>query len=155
MSEAFARGQNASFDHALELARESARRDPRCAECRAILGYILMTREWKWKEAETELEQAWNHNRRDPQIRNWRAQLLPAIGRLSEAQQQAQACVSLDVTRAGSFALLASVLYFSGQYREAIQEADKALGLHLPFQPAFKWRYRSHLMLGEYCCRAA
>lgn len=149
LAEAFARGQNSSFDHARKLARESVRRDPRCAECRGILGYILMTRDWNWKEAEAELQQAWQLNPRDPQVRNWRAQWLAAHGRLPEAKTEAQACVSLDPTRPGSLALLASVHYFSGQYQEALREANNALGLHPRFQPAFKWRYRAHLLLGE------
>ena len=44
---------------------------------------------------------------------------------------------------------VSSVLYLQGRYREAIQEAEKAVALNRAFQPAHYWMYRSHQQLGE------
>jgi DNA-binding winged helix-turn-helix (wHTH) protein/tetratricopeptide (TPR) repeat protein len=149
LAECFSRSQNSSFTHARELAAEAVRDDPTCGECRAILGYILMTREWKWDEAGREFEEAARLVPNDPQVRNWRTQWLIIRGEFNRAVSEAEALVRMDRSKPESLATLASAFYFSGRYKEAVDAADKALGLNLKFQPAYKWRYRSHMMLDE------
>jgi DNA-binding winged helix-turn-helix (wHTH) protein len=121
------------FDQTIALARRAAA-DPQCAECRAILGYILMTREWNWKEAGVHLRAA---NAREPvsiQWRLWYGQWLSIAGSLTEAEQVARAAIAQNPSRPQARTLLASVLFLQDRPAEAFHEgvaATTADNLHM------------------------
>jgi tetratricopeptide (TPR) repeat protein len=52
----------------LELARQSEQMDAGCGECHAIMGFVLFSRYWKWREAGEYLSRAIALNPGDPQI---------------------------------------------------------------------------------------
>jgi tetratricopeptide (TPR) repeat protein len=112
--------------------------DSNCGECHAIVGFILFTQYWNWTEADQHLRLAVALNPDDPQIRYWSAQLQSALGHPAE-------CLSLiDValTRAPyGFNLLvmkAGCLYFTRDYKTAVEVSDRALALNL--DGGWAWR---------------
>lgn len=109
------------FDAAVALARRAANANPDCAECRAILGYILMTREWNWREAGEHLRAV---NAREPastQWRLWYAQWLSVAGSLMEAEQVARAAIAQNPALPQARSLLASILFLQDRPAEAYQ----------------------------------
>src|SRR5205823_3218984 len=58
LAEAMARSVEPSFGQALTIAERAVHNDPHCAECKAIAGWILLTREWQFRKAKTYLEEA-------------------------------------------------------------------------------------------------
>lgn len=149
LAEAYSRGSNRELAYARDLARQAVAKDPSCADCHGVLGYILMSREWRWREAEDAIRTALGLDPGNPQLQVWLAQCLAARGQLESAVSTAEEAVRLDPTRPGSLAALASTLYFAGRLADAVSAADKALGLQPSFQPAYKWRYRAFLLLGD------
>lgn len=149
LAEAYSRGSNQEFSHARDLAQEAVFRDPACARCQGVLGYILMTRDWRWAEAEHALREAIRLAPEDPQPAAWLAQWLTARGQVEAAVATAEEAVRLDPTQPGSLATLAAAQYFAGRPADALSAADRAAGVMPAFQPAHKWRYRAFLLLGN------
>lgn len=149
MAESAARLGRSSFEVAVQLARLAVKGDPTCNECRAVLGYVLGTRGWKWEEAGRHLSQAIQADGTQVYWRLWYAEWLAVHGRLDEAWQQAEHSARLSPSEPRTHSTAAFVRYFQGRYREAIQEAEKATALNRAFQPAHYWMYRSYQQLGE------
>lgn len=142
------RGQLA-FQAAIELARRAASRDPRCAECQGIAGYILMTRAWQWQEAGTLLARSIELDGSNLTHRLWYGEWLAIQGRFTEALEQADAAVHARPQEPRTHTLRAAVNYLAGRYREAIQAGGNAIALDARHQPAHYWMWRSHAMLGD------
>ncbi|MCC6362716.1 MAG: winged helix-turn-helix domain-containing protein [Bryobacterales bacterium] len=74
-----------SPDAAIEHALHGISIDPECAECHAILGYLLFSTKWKWDEGGRHLSKAISLKPADPQIQLWLAQREAAVGRTRQA----------------------------------------------------------------------
>ncbi|MBL8212883.1 MAG: winged helix-turn-helix domain-containing protein [Bryobacterales bacterium] len=149
LAESAARLGRSSFEVSIQLARLALQGDAACNECRAVLGYVLGTRGWKWEEAGHHLAGAVQADGTQVYWRIWYAEWLAVQGRLAEALEQAQKAALVAPAEPRTHSTVASVLYLQGRYREAIQEAEKAVALNRAFQPAHYWMYRSHQQLGE------
>ena len=132
----------------LEMAQRSVRLDPKCGECRAILGFLLYTQFWRWNEAEAELSRALRLNASEPQIWYWVAQLRAALGRPTE-------CVKLLEDAVGRFphafnllVMKAGCLYFNRDYAAAIATSDRALAVNHP--GGWTWRSRALFLTGRH-----
>lgn len=148
-AEASARLGKASFDVSIELARSAVRNDPGCGECRAVLGYVLGTRGWKWDEAATHLASAVESNPNQLYWRLWYAELLAVQGKLDAALAQAEAAAKLAPAAPRVYSTLAYIRFFLGDYHGALAQTEKAIALDRRFQPGHYWAYRSHLALGD------
>lgn len=149
LAETTARFSNGPAEAAITMAREALQSDPACDECMAILGYILMTREWAWEEAGDLLERAIESDPQDLQRQLWYAQWLSVQGRLAEAQHHAERAIQLDSTRPHGRALLAGIHYFAGRHSQAIQEAQTAIAMNRKHYQAYLWLERSYMMAGR------
>lgn len=147
LAEVMARNVDASSDQAAVFAQRAVRLDPRCARCQAIAGWILMTRQWRFREGASYLERALALDRRDPQTLLWHAQMVACSGRLERALSEIEQARALDFKHPGVAAMRAAILYFSGRYDDAIQAGQEALGLKPDFSSAYEWIYRSQLHL--------
>jgi len=127
LAEGMARSGEAQPEQSQAMAERALRLDPNCAECKAIAGWILMTREWRFREALRYLDDAVSQKPDDAQIRLWHAQMLASAGRLEQALQEINHTVALDASRASSITMRAGILYLSGRYEEAISNARQAL----------------------------
>ncbi|MCW5964863.1 MAG: winged helix-turn-helix domain-containing protein [Bryobacterales bacterium] len=146
LAETAARFAKAPVPIATELARDALKSDPRCAECMATLGYILMSREWAWEEAGSYLRAATLQNPNEIHHRLWYSQWLCLQGRLAEAQLQAEHAVVLDPRRPQSRSQLAGIHYFAGRNREAIEEARATVALSRKSFQAFLWMERAFML---------
>jgi DNA-binding winged helix-turn-helix (wHTH) protein/Tfp pilus assembly protein PilF len=134
---------------ALEFARKSVALDRACVDCRAILGWVLLARQWNFEEAATHLNEALRADANHARALLWRSQLLAATGNLHEALEDVQRAVELEPANDATRTMLAGVLYLRGNYRQSIEEAERATGMN-PANPApFDWVYRSQIQLGE------
>ena len=149
LAEAMARTGEARPEQARAMAERALRLDSNCAECKAIAGWIMMTREWRFREALRYLDDAVSQKPDDPVIRLWHAQMLASAGQPEQALKEINYAVSLDPIRAPSVTMRAGILYLSGRYEEAISTARHALGLQPDSSSAWDWIYRSSIRLNR------
>ena len=132
------------------LARDAVRLDPSCARCQATLGYILGTREFHLREAETVLSTAVRLEPGQWRYHAWLAQYLAAQGQFSAALRELDAGIGTAPIATGPLTEKAGVLYLMGRYAESVELASQALALNPRAQPAMAWRARAHLMQGHW-----
>ena len=149
IAEFAARQGNLTFDNSLDLARRAASAAPSCAECQAIAGFVLMSRAWKWAEAEAHLRRATELNPNNPTHRIWYAEWLSVNGRLPEALAHAQAAVRLAPAEPRAHNILALVHFLSSRYPDALLASRNAVALDPRFRPAHYWMYRTYLQTGD------
>ena len=149
MGELIARRGNLNWDDSVTLVRRSLELDPNCALCQAIAGYVFMSRGWKWEEAGRHLDRAVALDGEDSVRRIWYAEWLSTQNRLADARRQAETAARLAPADGFPLAMLAGVHYLSGNYRESIRTAGRALALDEHLQPAHYWMYRSYAALGD------
>jgi len=149
MAEAIARRGKLNWDDSIRLVRQSVELDPNCSLCQAIAGYVYMSRGWKWDDAGRHLDRAIALDSEDPVRRIWYAEWLSTQNRLAEARTHAEAAARLAPADGFPLAMLAGVHFLSGNYRESIRTAGRALTLDERLQPAYYWMYRSYQALGD------
>ena len=149
LAEGMARSGDAQPQQARAMAERALRLDSNCAECKAIAGWILMTREWRFREALRYLDDAVSQEPDDARIRLWHAQMLASAGRLEQALKEISYAVALDTSLASTITMRAGILYLSGRYDEAISNARQALGLQPDYSSAWDWIYRSCIQLNR------
>jgi tetratricopeptide (TPR) repeat protein len=149
LAEGMARSGEARPEQARAMAERALRLNANCAECKAIAGWIMMTREWRFQEALRYLDDAARQKPDDAKIRLWHAQILATAGRLERALEEINYAVSGDPSRAASVTMLAGILYLSERYEEAISTAREALGLQPGYSAAWDWIYRSCIRLNR------
>lgn len=148
MAEASARMGNESFGRAIDLARAAVAADPTCVECRVILGWVIMTREWKWEESGRLLADAVAGSA-TPFAHQAYSHWLAIHGRLPEARVQAERAVQLEPANAASLAQLQLVAYLEGRYHEAVTVGHQAAQLNPNIHNAHYWRHRALILLGD------
>ncbi len=149
MAESAARRGNLTFDAAIDLARLAVKRDPDCGECQAIAGYVLMSRGWKWAEAEAHLKRATEIDPNAATRRIWYAEWLAVHNRLPEAMEHAQAALRLAPAEPRTHTMAALIHYLAGRYRESVRAAENAVSLDPRHNPSYYWMYRSYLQMGN------
>ena len=148
LAEASARLGQDSFSLAIDLARSALAADRTCAECRSVLGYILMTRAWNWTESRQLLDQALRDAPQNAQARVWSSLWFAVHGRLAEAGTEANAAIAIEPANAQAHAQLASVHYLAGRYADALTAAEHASQLNPKLQVAHYWRARTLMITG-------
>jgi DNA-binding winged helix-turn-helix (wHTH) protein/tetratricopeptide (TPR) repeat protein len=149
LAEVMARSPDALPEQAGQMAERSIGMDSGCVECRAIAGWILLTREWQFREAEKYLQDAATQKPQDSRILLWHAQMLACAGRLDRAVEEIDRAVRLDSTNPAVFTMRAGILYLSGRYEDAIAAAQQSLGLEPGYSSAYDWIYRSSIRLNR------
>ena len=139
IAEVMARSPDGSPEQAALIAEQSVHMDPRCAECKGIAGLVLMSRAWRFREAQKYLEQAAAEKPGDSRIRLWHAQMLACAGRLDHALQEIDAARRLDAASPAVATMRAGVLYLSGRYEASIASARQALSLQPGYSSAYDW----------------
>lgn len=145
LAELTARYGKTSFETATDIARQAVASDPQCRECRAVLGYVLMTREWAWEEAGQHLRQVVSREPVQQQWRLWYAQWLSVAGPLDESEREARAAIAMDPARPHGHSLLASILFMQGRSAEAMEEGIASLTLDIRHVPGHQWLQRLYL----------
>ena len=149
LAEHSARYGKSTFGTAIELSRKAVAVDPGCGECKAIAGFVTMTREWKWGEAGRLLEDSVRMDPDQPQRRIWYAMLLAATGRLPEALGQAETAARLNPALAQAHAVLGMIQYFLQHYGEAIRECEQTIALDPSQMSGYYWLARTYMVTGK------
>jgi DNA-binding winged helix-turn-helix (wHTH) protein/Tfp pilus assembly protein PilF len=149
LAEAAARFGKYKFEAAAELANKSLSLDPNCGECQAIWGYILMTREWRWKEAGKFLAGAVREDANKPHRLIWYAMWLSLHGRLDEALEQADQAVLARPNSPQAHSARSMVHFLAGRYQQSLASADTSIALGPSYQPGHYWLGRAQMMLGN------
>jgi tetratricopeptide (TPR) repeat protein len=142
-------GQRLPGQERLEAER-AVRIDPRCGECQAILGWILMSREWRWKEAGEHLSVALQLSPRNAYAHQWQAQLLAARGQFDGALAETARAIDLEPWNHAHVSTMAGILYLAGRYDESLVQCYRALALRPNYQGANNWLYRVLLRQGRF-----
>jgi TolB-like protein/class 3 adenylate cyclase len=114
---------------AKEQALKALEIDPNLAETHATLG-TMARREWRWKEAETELKQSIELNPNYAIARHWYAEYLEILGQYEEAREQVNRGLEIDPL---SFLLRmqsGAFYYNNGDLDKALKENQKVLELN-------------------------
>jgi tetratricopeptide (TPR) repeat protein len=141
-AELAARAGVGGFGPALELARNAVAADADCLECRAILGYILVTREWNWAEGEKQLAMVIQSPGASSQARLWSAQLLNLRRRHPEAHRQLDLALSKDPTNARLHVMKGVTFYLQRNCDQAEVEMRQASSLDPGVVGPAYWMYR-------------
>ena len=143
LAEGTARSSQDRPGQAKDLALKALELDPNCAQCLAIAGWVLMSKEWQWQQAMAYLSRAAKQLPGDARVHMWHAQILAVNGNLDEAQRAINTAVNLSPTEAPPLTMKAGILYLRQNYGEAAVTARKALALQPSFTSALNWLYRS------------
>ena len=100
---------------------------PDVAGTHVSLGMLRLLFDWDWDAAEDAFTQATNLDATDGVAHGWRGLSLVCTGRTAEARREAFIAQELDPVSPYASTLLAGVLYFGRQHREAREQALKVL----------------------------
>lgn len=149
LAEVMARSSDSSPEQARLMAERSIGMDPSCVECKAIAGWILMTRAWRFGEARRFLQEAAAQKPTDPRIGLWNAQMLACTGQLGKSLAEIDRAMALDPTRPDVATMRAGILYLSGRYQESTTAAHQSLGLQPGSSSPYDWLFRSYVQLNR------
>ncbi|MFN7936100.1 MAG: winged helix-turn-helix domain-containing protein [Bryobacteraceae bacterium] len=150
LAEGMVRSAQSRPGQARAMAMKALEADPECGPCLATAGWVLMSREWQWKEAMGYLSRAVKITPEDARIHIWHAQILAVNGKLPEALREAEQAVSMQPGEVAPVTMRSAVLYLQGRYDEAILGVRQALALQPTNSSALNWLYRAYGMQGHY-----
>jgi DNA-binding SARP family transcriptional activator len=129
------------FAKAKGAAAKALEIDEGLGEAHASLAHAML-HNWEWTGAEREFKQAIALHPGYAMARDWYAEYLAAVGRFSEAVDQAKRAQEFDPLSLISNADVGWMLYYAGRYDEAVEQYSKTLELDPNFLLA-------HLQLGQ------
>lgn len=132
----------------VEFAERAVQLEPTCGECEAVLGFVQFTRQWKWNEAGERLKRAAALKPEDPQIQYWFAQWEIARGHTSEGLDIIDAALRRTPQGLNLLVIRAACLYFSRDFKGAVEAADKAIAVNLVH--GWHWRAKALFLLRNY-----
>lgn len=123
--------QMTAVNRALEL-------DPQLPEAHISLAISLMLNEWDWKNSEKEFKLGIKLNPNYATGRHWYAEWLLYNRKFEEAFREISAAVELDPLSQGILKDMGIHFYYTRQYDEAIEIAQKTLDLDPGFVPVHR-----------------
>jgi TolB-like protein/Flp pilus assembly protein TadD len=115
--------------------------DDNLAEAHTSLAWARF-HDWQWSDAEKEFKRAIELNSSYPTARVWYADFLTAMGRFDAAEPEINRALEANPLSPLINVGVASRLYYSRQFTQAIEQCQKTLALDSSFVPA-------HLLLGR------
>ena len=132
-----------SLEEGLARAKENAKRaldfDKELAEAHSILGVILGSYDWKYKEAKSELVLATRLNPKCLGAHQYYSGLLDALGQNEEARFHINIAIGLDPSFFYLYILSAQLYYNEGKFEESLRECQKAIEIHPDYNGGY-WR---------------
>jgi TolB-like protein/Flp pilus assembly protein TadD len=131
--------RNDGYEKSRSAAMKAIELDPFVAEAHAALGTVKVKHDHDIAGAEKSFEQAITINPSCAVAYSRYTYFLAAMGRLSESLEKMRRAQELDPLSPDMNTSLASVLYFSREYDEAIRYCERALALEPNFSEAMLW----------------
>lgn len=135
-----------AFPQARAAAVKALELEPDLTEARIVLGTIEFWYEWRWRDAENELNRAIASDPNNSDAHRFYAVFLTATGRSEEALREIETALAIDPLSLILNALKAQSYFFAGRDSEAIDQANKTLEI----EPDF---WIAHLMLARVYAR--
>jgi tetratricopeptide (TPR) repeat protein len=114
---------------AMDAARAAVRIDDSLPDGHAVLGAGYLWYEFKWTEAEKEIQRALQLNPKSWRARELNASLLVSLGRFDDAIAQARLLTQSDPLSARYADTLGRTLFFAKRYDEAVDVFQNSLRL--------------------------
>ena len=109
------------------------------AEAHTALAFILMHYDWKWADAEQELQRALSLNPSYATAHQWHAVNLLVTGHPNDAIQELKSALALDPASPIIMADLAEMYIYAGRLDESVAESRRVLELDPSFSLARVW----------------
>jgi Tfp pilus assembly protein PilF/TolB-like protein len=136
-----------------ELAKKYARKaieiDNNLAEAHTALGFLLCYNEWRWDEAEKELEEAIRLNPNYSFAHLVYALLHDIRGNGNKARDEINIALELDPFAPVLHSVSATLYYNEGNYDRSIQEYQEILKLEKNYTAVLWWLFKNYYRKGE------
>ncbi len=138
-----------TFPRAKAAAQKALSIDDQLAEAHTSLAYAVHTYERDWAAAEREYKRAIELNPNYATARQWYAELLTAMGRFDEAEQQGQKALDLDPMSPIINAVVAFNSTMARRYDAAIEQGTRTTQLFPDFMPGYMYLGLAQLESGR------
>jgi TolB-like protein/DNA-binding winged helix-turn-helix (wHTH) protein/Tfp pilus assembly protein PilF len=118
-----------AYARALAAANEAIRLDPSNAEAHIYRAEALLTVDYDWAGAQTEIQKALTLNSNDPNAHEWNGIFLSTQGKFDPSISELRTAVDLDPLNAEFLVTLGHVLMDAGRPVEAETQLKAAIGL--------------------------
>jgi TolB-like protein/DNA-binding winged helix-turn-helix (wHTH) protein/Tfp pilus assembly protein PilF len=118
-----------AYAKAREAAQHAIKIDPSLPESHAYLADALLTIDYDWKGAQTEIEKALALNGNDPMAHEWNGTFLSIQGKFAQGISEMSRAVELDPVNADRITFLAELYECAGKHEEAEKKAKSAIQL--------------------------
>jgi tetratricopeptide (TPR) repeat protein len=118
--------------------------DPSIPEVHATLGLLNFWYDWDWQAAEKQHLQALELDSKSPEAHFGYAHLLSNTGRHAQALSEIRLSRELDPLSLLTYALEGQILFFAGNYDEALDRLQKTIDLETNFWLAHLFISRVH-----------
>jgi tetratricopeptide (TPR) repeat protein len=125
-----------AFPEAKKYAQSAIKLNNKLAPAHAALAFVHFYYDWDWKRAEDEFKTAIELDPSYASAHSNYAILLAVRNRFPEALRQARAAEQADPVSAAVGTGLGRVFYWSGQYREALEQFQRVFSMHPQFSEA-------------------
>jgi TolB-like protein/DNA-binding winged helix-turn-helix (wHTH) protein/Tfp pilus assembly protein PilF len=133
-----------TYAKARAAAEQAIQLDPSLPESHVYLADALLTIDYDWKGAQSEIQKALELNANDPMAHEWNGMFLAILGKQAPALQEMQRAVELDPLNADRKIFYAELLTMFGHRAEAEDQFNDALQL----DPASELAHKS--LIGLY-----
>ncbi len=125
-----------AYPRAKEAALNALQIDESLAEAHLVLGVVCSRYEWKWGDADREIQRALELNPSAPAPHQYRAEFLLHTGQYGAALREMERARELDPLSLIINSLIAFVFYYAGEYERSIGQCHKVLEFNPHFVPA-------------------
>jgi serine/threonine-protein kinase len=123
-------------------AEKAIELDDSLPEAHASLGWVKLTHDWAWPDAEREFKRSIELNANYPTAHQWLGEYLTVMGRFDDALAEMKRAVAIDPLSLVANTSVCSTLYYAGRYDQAIEQCRKTIAMDGNFGQA-------HLFLGR------
>jgi TolB-like protein/DNA-binding winged helix-turn-helix (wHTH) protein/Flp pilus assembly protein TadD len=124
--------------------------DESLAEAHTSLAFVKMHYDWDWAGAQAEFKRAIALNPAYPTAHHWYAYYLTAVGRPQAALEEIRLAQQLDPLSVIINTDVGDMMFYAGQLRGTIQQAQRALEIDPRFSLAHFLLGRAYAQKGEY-----
>ena len=124
--------------------------DATLAEAHASLGWVKLTHDWAWADAETEFQRAIQLDGNYAAARHWYGEYLLVLGRGDQALAELQRALQIEPVSLVLNRALGSGFHYARQYDRAIEQCRKTLALDPNFVGARLFLARAYQQKGAH-----
>lgn len=132
-----------------EAAERAVELEPKCGDCRAVLGFTLFSMFWEWQQAETQLRRAIDLMPGQGGVRGYMAMYLCTQRRPEEALKHIDESLRLEPFWSTGHQIRSMVLLYLRRYPESLSSADRALSINPQNKSVWDGRASALLEMGR------